>query len=65
MMAWTEYMLKCADTSLYTGITVDLERRLEEHSKGKGAKYTKCCGPFSVVFTEGQETRGQALKKKQ
>ncbi len=63
LMAWTVYMLECADTSLYTGITVDLERRLDEHSKGKGAKYTRHRGPFTVVFTEGQETRGQALKR--
>lgn len=62
-MAWTVYILKCADTSLYTGITVDLERRLEEHSKGKGAKYTKHRGPVTLVFTEPQETRGQALKR--
>ncbi|GJL68307.1 MAG: UPF0213 protein [Nitrospirales bacterium] len=62
-MAWTVYMLKCADTSLYTGITVDLARRLEAHSKGKGAKYTRHRGPFTVVFSELQETRGQALKR--
>ena len=62
-MAWTVYMLECADSSLYTGITVDLERRLDQHSKGKGAKYTKHRGPFTVVFTERQETRGQALKR--
>lgn len=62
-MAWTVYMLECADTSLYTGITVDLARRLEAHSKGKGAKYTKRRGPFTVVFTELQETRGKALKR--
>jgi len=62
-MAWTVYMLECADTSLYTGITVDLERRLEEHSKGKGAKYTKHRGPFTVVFTERLEARGQALQR--
>ena len=62
-MGWTVYMLKCADTSLYTGITLDLERRLDEHAKGKGAKYTKHRGPFTVVFTERQETRGQALKR--
>lgn len=62
-MAWTVYMLECADTSLYTGITVYLERRLEEHSKGKGAKYTKHRGPFTLVFNERQETRGQALKR--
>ena len=42
---------------------MDLECRLEEHSKGKGAKYTKHREPFTVVFTELQETRGQALKR--
>lgn len=62
-MSWTVYILECADSSLYTGITRDLERRLDEHSKGKGAKYTKHRGPFRVVFTEGQDTRGQALKR--
>lgn len=62
-MVWTVYMLECADTSLYTGITVDLARRLEAHSKGKGAKYTRHRGPFTVVFTERQETRSQALKR--
>ena len=62
-MGWTVYMLECADTSLYTGITLNLERRLAEHANGKGAKYTKHRGPFTVVFTERQETRGQALKR--
>ncbi|MDH5564558.1 MAG: GIY-YIG nuclease family protein [Nitrospirota bacterium] len=62
-MSWTVYILECADSSLYTGITRNLPRRLEEHSKGKGAKYTKHRGPFKVVFTEGQDTRGQALKR--
>ena len=60
-MSWTVYLLECADTSLYTGITVDLKRRLEEHSKGKGAKYTKSRGPFTVVLTEFQDTMGQAF----
>ena len=62
-MAWTVYMLQCADNSLYTGITMDLARRLEEHAKGKGAKYTKHRGPLTVVFTERQETKGQALQR--
>ncbi len=62
-MAWTVYILKCTDTSLYAGITVDMERRLEEHSKGKGAKYTKHRGPLTLVFTEGQKTRAPALKR--
>lgn len=63
MMGWTVFKLECDDTSLYTGITVDLERRLDEHLKGKGAKYTKHRGPFTVVFTESQDTMGQVLKR--
>ena len=63
-MAWTMYILQCADNSLYTGITVDLERCLDEDSKGKGAQYTKHRGPVTVVFTELQETRGRALKER-
>ncbi len=42
---------------------MDLERRLEEQSKGKGAKYTKHRGSFTLAFTEGQETRSRALKR--
>lgn len=57
-MAWAVYLLEYADTILYMGITVDLGRRLDEQTKGKGAKYTKHRGPFTVVFTEFQETRG-------
>ena len=62
-MVWTVYILKCSDNSLYTGITLDLERRLDEHSKGKGGKYTKGRGPFTVMFTEQQGTRSRALKR--
>jgi putative endonuclease len=54
--------LEYADISLYTGITVEPARRLEANSNGKEAKYTKHRGPFTVVFTELQDTRGQALK---
>ncbi|MDR4482202.1 MAG: GIY-YIG nuclease family protein [Nitrospirales bacterium] len=63
-MAWTVYMLECADTSLYTGITLDLERRLDEHAKGKGAKYTKHRGPFTVVFTERRRRRPGIKREK-
>ncbi len=38
---WQLYVLRCADGSLYTGITTDLERRLSEHRAGKGARYTR------------------------
>jgi putative endonuclease len=59
---WTVYILQCADGSLYTGITNDLERRFAEHKAGKGAKYTKGRGPLHLVYQENCEDRPQALK---
>ena len=51
-MDWTVYILRCADGTLYTGITNDLSRRIAEHESGQGAKYTKGRGPFQLVFEE-------------
>ena len=62
-MDWTVYILQCADGSLYTGITNDLERRFAEHKAGKGAKYTKGRGPLRLVYQEDCEDRPQALKR--
>ncbi len=62
-MDWTVYILLCADGSLYTGITNDLERRFAEHQAGKGAKYTKGRGPLRLVYQEDCEDRPQALKR--
>ncbi len=62
-MVWNVYILGCADDSLYTGITKDLERRLAEHENGTGAKYTKGRGPFKVLYVEEQPSRGHALKR--
>lgn len=62
-MKWIVYILECSDSSLYTGITNDLERRLEEHITGKGAKYTKHRRPLKVRYTEYQDTKGAALTR--
>jgi putative endonuclease len=62
-VGWTVYILGCSDDSLYTGITNDLERRIEEHESGTGAKYTKGRGPFKVLYVEEQPSRGHALKR--
>ncbi len=56
-------MLRCRDGSLYTGITVDLEARLEAHRAGKGAKYTRGRQPLELVYTEECETHSHALKR--
>lgn len=46
------YILKCSDGTLYTGWTKDLNKRIETHSKGKGAKYTRCRLPVELVYFE-------------
>ena len=56
-------MLECADKSLYTGITTNLERRLAEHAAGKGAKYTRGRGPFRLVYSETCTDRAEATRR--
>lgn len=60
---WVLYMLRCRDGSLYTGITNNLEKRLEAHRSGKGAKYTRGRGPLELVYTEKCEDHSAALKR--
>ena len=60
---WIVYMLECADKSLYTGITTDLDRRMAEHAAGKGARYTKGRGPFRLVYSETCTGRAEASRR--
>lgn len=60
---WYLYILRCKDESLYTGITTDVERRLEVHRSGKGAKYTRGRGPLELVYQETCGTHSDALKR--
>ena len=62
-MSWTVYILKCADDSLYTGITNDLPARIDAHQAGAGAKYTKGRGPFSLMYQELCADRSAASKR--
>ncbi|ASK61726.1 endonuclease [Virgibacillus phasianinus] len=57
------YMLKCNDSTLYTGYTNDLSKRLHMHESGKGAKYTRGRGPFRVEYIQRFPTKEEALKK--
>jgi len=57
------YMLKCSDGTLYTGWTNDLEKRVEAHNSGKGAKYTKARRPVELAYYEEFETKEQAMKR--
>ena len=60
---WYLYILRCGDDSLYTGITTDVEKRLEVHRSGKGAKYTRGRGPLELVYRETCGDHSQALKR--
>jgi predicted GIY-YIG superfamily endonuclease len=62
-LSWIVYILECGDKSLYTGITKNLEHRLQAHANGKGAKYTRGRGPFSVLYTETHPTISLALHR--
>ena len=60
---WYLYMLRCGDGTLYTGITTDVQRRLEAHRAGKGAKYTRGRQPLELVYTEECGHHSAALKR--
>lgn len=62
-MKWVVYILECSDNSLYTGITNDMARRLNEHRTGRGAKYTKHRRPLRMRYAEYQGTKSAALKR--
>lgn len=55
------YILQCNDSTLYTGHTSDLDRRVKEHNSSKlGAKYTRCRRPSKLVYSKQFSTRSQA-----
>lgn len=62
-MPYYVYILKCSDDTLYTGITSDLKRRIDQHNKGTGAKYTSNKTPVQCVYSEKQPDRSSAMKR--
>ena len=60
---WHLYILRCGDGTLYTGITTDVEKRLEAHRSGKGAKYTRGRGPLELIYREKCGSHSDALKR--
>ncbi len=58
---WYVYILRCSDETLYTGITIDLQRRVEEHnSSPKGAKYTRVRRPVEIIYFESCKDKSSA-----
>ena len=64
MDKWFMYVVRCADGSLYAGVTKNLKRRILEHNYGmRGAKYTRSRRPVEVVYEEECDDHSDALKK--
>lgn len=57
------YIVECSDGTLYTGWTNNLEKRMEAHNAGKGAKYTKTRRPVKLVYQEQFETKEEAMSR--
>ena len=57
------YVLRCADDTLYTGYTTDVERRVAEHDAGEGAAYTRGRTPVDLVHVESYESRSAAMSR--
>jgi len=60
---WQVYILQCSDNSLYTGITTNVMRRVNEHNRKKGGAYTMAHLPVKLVYQESRETKSRALKR--
>ena len=60
---WCVYMLVCADGTLYTGMTNDLDARIAVHNSGKGARYTRSRLPVRLVYSEPATDRGSAASR--
>ena len=57
------YILRCADGTLYTGWTADIDARVCAHNAGRGAKYTKSKLPVTLIYQETFDTKSEALKR--
>lgn len=62
-LGWWVYMLRCGDGTLYTGVTTDPDRRLDEHRRGTASRYTRSRRPVAMVHVEPAPDRSGALRR--
>jgi putative endonuclease len=60
---WHVYIIKCADNTLYTGVTNDISRRVNRHNARKGGSYTRTRTPVTLIHSEEYPTYSAALKR--
>ena len=63
MPQWHVYIVECSDNSYYTGLALDLEKRIKRHNDGQGAKYTRSHRPVKLIYTEKFDTRLAASQR--
>ena len=63
MKNWLVYILRCRDDTLYTGVTNDLENRLQAHNEKRGARYTRARVPVTLVYQEEAASRSLACRR--
>lgn len=63
ILSWFVYILLCGDGTFYTGVTLDLAKRLQAHQKGEGAQYTKGRQPLKLIYQESLKTRSEAQQR--
>lgn len=63
MTMWHLYIIRCVDNTLYTGITIDITRRIQEHNLKTGGSYTRTRTPVELVYQESHLTRSAASKR--
>jgi putative endonuclease len=61
--SWWVYVVRCADGTLYTGVSTDPDRRLAQHNAGTASKYTRSRRPVALVYRERRRGRSDALKR--
>jgi len=63
MPNWYVYIVQCRDKSLYTGISTDVEARINKHNAGKGARYTRSRKPVHLVYKQKMQSESAARKR--
>ena len=62
MESYYSYIVRCKDGSLYTGWTMDIEKRVEQHNQGTGAKYTRAKRPVTLVYSKEFTSKSEAMQ---
>jgi len=60
---WHVYILKCNDASLYTGVAIDIKKRLQRHNRGVASKYTRSRRPVELLYAEKFDNKSEALRR--